>query len=79
MMSKGCQRFCYASKILDELAVVTNKSEKYSYLFTILGGFISLIAAVLEGSGLIPVVLRTSSKYSNASFAWQRSDTYPIS
>ena len=38
------------NKIPDEPAVVTNKSMKCSYLFSILGGFISLIAADLEGS-----------------------------
>ena len=38
MMGKGCEGFCYLSKILDELEVVTNKSQKYSYLFSILGG-----------------------------------------
>ena len=59
MMSKGCQQFCYADILLDEIMVVTDKSEKYSYLFSILGGFISLIATVLEGSALMPVVLRT--------------------
>ena len=59
MASKGCQQLCYVSKIFEEYAVATNTSMKYSYLFSILGGSISLIAAVLEGSGLMPVLLRT--------------------
>ena len=39
MMSKDSQRFCYLSKIPDELSVVTGKSEKCSYLFSIVRGF----------------------------------------
>ena len=56
-MGKGCCQLCYASKIFDEL-VVANKSQKCSYLLSILGEFMSLIAAVLEGSGLMLVPLR---------------------
>ena len=63
MEIKDCEGFYYLNKILDELAIITNKSKKCSYLFSILGGFISLIAAVLEGHGLMPVVLRTWHKY----------------
>ena len=59
MVSKGCEGIHYPSKILDELTVITNKSKKCSYLFSILGGFISFIAVVFEGGGLMPVVLRT--------------------
>ena len=51
MASKGCQWFCYVGKIFDELTVVNSNSQECSYLFSILGGFISLIAAVLEGCG----------------------------
>ena len=57
-MSKGCQKFYYASKVLGELVVATNRSQECYYLFNILGGFISLIAVILEGSGLMQVVLR---------------------
>ena len=63
MMSKACEGFFYLSKIPGKVVVITNKSKKFSYLFSILGGLISLIAAVLEGSGLMPVVLRTLPKY----------------
>ena len=63
IMVKGCQQLCYASKILDELTVVTNKSQKCCYLFSILGGFMRLITAVLEGNGLMPVLLRAWPKY----------------
>ena len=63
VVSKGCQWLCYVSKIFNELTVVTNKSQECSELFSILGGFITLIAAVLEGSGLMSVLLRTWPKY----------------
>ena len=59
MMGKGCEGFCYLSKILDETVVVANKTKECSNLFSIFGGCIILIAAVFEGSGFIPVVLRT--------------------
>ena len=59
MVCKGWQQLCYAGKIFSELAVVTNKSQECTYLFSILWGFISVIAAVLEGSGLMLVLLRT--------------------
>ena len=36
--SEDCQWLCYVSKILDELVVVTNKSQKWSYLFSCFGG-----------------------------------------
>ena len=62
MMSKGCEGFCYLSEILDVLAVVNNKAKEHSYLFSIFGAFISLIAAVLDESCFIPVVLRTWPK-----------------
>ena len=54
MMGKGCEGFYYLSKILDEHAIITNKAKECSYLFSIFWGFISVIAAVLEGRGLIP-------------------------
>ena len=63
MTSEICQKFGYAGKVPDELVVVTKKSQKCSYLLSILWGFISLIAAALEDSGLMSVVLRTWSKY----------------
>ena len=45
------------------LLVVTNKAKECSYLFSMfVRGFISFIAAVLEGSGFIPIVLRTWPK-----------------
>ena len=59
MMGKACQWLCYVSKIFYELVKVINKSQECSYLLNILGGFITLIAAVLEGIGLILVLLRT--------------------
>ena len=37
-MVKGCQQLCYTSRILDEHVVVANKSQKFSYLFSVLGG-----------------------------------------
>ena len=49
MMGKGCDGFCYLSKIFDELMVVTDKTKECSYVSAFLG-FISLIAAVLDGS-----------------------------
>ena len=63
MKGKGCDGFCYPSRTLDELAVVTNKAKVCPYLFNIFWGFISLITAVLEGNGFIPVLLRTWPKY----------------
>ena len=54
--SVSCGGFYYPSQILDELALVTNKAKECFYLFSIFQGFISLIAATLEGSGFIPVV-----------------------
>ena len=52
MMGKGYEGFCYLNIILDELAVVTNKAKECYYVFSIFRGFISLMAAVMEGSGL---------------------------
>ena len=57
--SKGCEGCCYPSKVLDELMVLINKANECSYLYSILVGFISLTAVVLEGSGFIPVGLRS--------------------
>ena len=59
MMSKGFEGFCYLSKILDELAVVANKAKECSYLCSIFGGFHQFNNCCFEGSGFIPVVLRT--------------------
>ena len=38
-VGEGCEEFCYLSKILDDLAVVTNKAKECAYLFSIFGGF----------------------------------------
>ena len=63
MASKGCQQLCYVSKIFDELVVLSTSPKNGLTWLTFLGGFISWIAAVLEGSGLMPVLLRTWPKY----------------
>ena len=39
IMGKGCERFCYPIKILDELVVVTKFAKECSYLFSIFRGF----------------------------------------
>ena len=63
MMGKGCEKFCYPSKILDELAVVIYKAKKCSSLFSIFRGFHQLNSCIMEASAFIPVLPRTWPKY----------------